>query len=170
MAVLGVTTAFVTGAPLEFAAITFFLALATAVAVVDAKELRIPDAIVLPAYPVIAGLLVLATWNRGRSMDWGRVVRAGTGALALAMLFLLLAVTTQAIGGGDIKLAGLLGAYLAWFDWPTLLLGALLGFLIAAVQGVALLLSRRGTLKSNMPLGPALLAGGSIAMLLAAAP
>jgi len=64
----------------------------------------------------------------------------------------------EALGGGDVYLAGVLGLMLGWpFIWNALLLGVLLGGLISILLVVALLLRRRymsEALMTFIPYGP----------------
>jgi leader peptidase (prepilin peptidase) / N-methyltransferase len=69
------------------------------------------------------------------------------------------------LGGGDIKLAGLVGLALGWLGWPALLGGAILGFVLAAVASLALLAARRVTMRSAISFGPFLLGGALLAIL-----
>lgn len=64
----------------------------------------------------------------------------------------------EALGGGDVYLAGVLGLMLGWpFIWDALLLGVLLGGLISLFFLIALLVRRRYTSEALMnfiPYGP----------------
>jgi leader peptidase (prepilin peptidase) / N-methyltransferase len=81
-------------------------------------------------------------------------------------VYLLIGVARPGqLGGGDIKVAGLAGLALGWFGWRTLLAGAALGFILAAVASLALLAARRVTLHSAISFGPFLLGGALIAIL-----
>lgn len=94
---------------------------------------RLPNALTLPAYPVMAGLLGVAAWC-GPGVVLG--VRAALGALlfggAHAVVHLL---APRCLGAGDVKLAGVLGAVLAAVSWPALVLGAVLAALFTATYG-----------------------------------
>ena len=68
-------------------------------------------------------------------------------------------------GFGDVKLAGLAGLALGWLGWPTLALGAALGFVLCAVVSLGLLATRRIGLRSAICFGPFLLGGAMLAML-----
>ena len=69
----------------------------------------------------------------------------------------------EALGGGDMYLAGVLGLMLGWpFIWDALLLGVLLGGLVSLVFLIALFLRRRYSSESVMtfiPYGPYLILG-----------
>ena len=65
------------------------------------------------------------------------------------------------MGGGDIKLAAVIGFFLGW---PNGLLAVFLGCLLGAVTGIALVLARVKGRKDAIPLGPYLAAGTMLAM------
>ncbi|MGM1059996.1 prepilin peptidase [Saccharothrix sp. Mg75] len=75
----------------------------------DFRHRRLPDAVTLPAYP----LLGLALWWAGA--DPGRVLAGAAVFFAFHLAVRLLA--PSAMGGGDVKLAGALGAVLAPVSW-----------------------------------------------------
>jgi hypothetical protein len=52
-----------------------------------------------------------------------------------------------------------------WLDWPVLLAGAALGFVLSAVVSLGLLAARRITLRSQICFGPFLLGGALLAVL-----
>jgi leader peptidase (prepilin peptidase) / N-methyltransferase len=138
-----------------------------ALAVIDIEHRRLPDAIVLPGYPLLtAALLASAAWQH----DWWSAGRAAIGAAALFTFYLALAVAHPAgMGFGDVKLAGLVGGVLAYFSWSALLLGAFAALLLGAVYGAALIATRRGG-RAAMPFGPFMVAGALLAVFAAAPP
>lgn len=103
---------------------------------------RLPNALTLPAYPVLAALLGVAAWY-GPGTALG--LRAVGGALlfggAHAVVHLL---APRSLGAGDVKLAGVLGAVLAAVSWPALALGALLAALCTAGYAAVRALRRHG--------------------------
>ena len=70
------------------------------------------------------------------------------------------------MGFGDVKLAGVLGIYLGFWAGSMFSWAWRAGFVAGGLWGVALIASRRGTAKSAIPFGPAMLAGALAAMLL----
>ena len=93
------------------------------------------------------------------------LLRALAAALALSGGYLVLALLPGAnLGMGDVKLCALLGLLLGWLGWDAVLLGALLPHLINGPVALALLLARRAGRKTELPLGPALLAGALLAV------
>jgi len=79
-------------------------------------------------------------------------------------LYRLLAALPRGMGGGDVKLAPLLGFYLGWLGWSSVLVGAFAGFLLGGVTGAALMSARVATRKSRIPFGPFMLAGVFLAV------
>lgn len=138
-------------------------AIGVALAMIDVDVHRLPDAIVLPSYGVAAVLLLAPAIVTGA---WGDYLRAGLGGLVLFGFYFLLAFIYPAgMGFGDVKLAGVLGAYLAWLGWGVLLIGGFLGFLLGGVVGGGLMLVHRAGRKSKIPFGPFMLTGAFIAIL-----
>lgn len=151
----------------EVAAYCVLGALGVALAAIDLRVQRLPDRLTLPAYPALLGLLAAAALIGHQGWPLARAV---LGGLALGGAYLLLAlIRPGGIGGGDIKLAGLAGLALGWLGWRTELGGAALGFVLAGLAGLALLVARRVTLRSHMSYGPFLI-GGALLAILAAGP
>ena len=134
-------------------------------AVVDLRTRLLPNRVLLPATVAGLALLAVAAAADDRWPDLGRAVLAG-GAAFTALLVLAL-IAPSGMGMGDVKLAGLLGLYLGWLGWPVLVTGFFLGFLVQAVLGLALVVARRAGRRTELPFGPALIAGALVAALLA---
>jgi leader peptidase (prepilin peptidase)/N-methyltransferase len=147
----------------DMVAFCYLGALGVSLAAIDIAVQRLPDALTLPAYPVLAILLAVAALADHR-VD--ALVRALAGGAVLAAAYLVLALLRPGqLGGGDIKLAGLAGLALGWLGWPVLVTGAALGFVLSAVVSLGLLAARRITLRSQICFGPFLLGGALLAML-----
>jgi leader peptidase (prepilin peptidase)/N-methyltransferase len=146
-------------------AFAFLGSVGVALAAIDIAVQRLPDRLTLPAIGVLIALLGVAAVI---GHDGAALIRAVLGGLALAAVFLVLAVIRPGqIGGGDIKLAALVGVGLGWLGWPALIAGAALGFVLAGVGGLILLALRKVTLRSHIAFGPFLL-GGTLLGILAA--
>ena len=144
-------------------AFAFLGALGVALAAIDLSVQRLPDRLTLPGIPVLLALLGLAA---AAGHDGGALVRALLAGVALAGVYLLLALLRPGqLGGGDIKLAALAGLALSWLGWPAVITGAALGFALSAVVSLALLAARRVTLHSAISFGPFMLGGALLAAL-----
>lgn len=137
-----------------------FAALAVGCALLIAIDLavfRLPDAIVLPLYPVVFGGL---TVTAAMFDVWGSLGRAAAAAAALlAFYFVLALINPSGLGLGDVKLSGVLGAFLGWLGWPAVLAGTLAAFAINAVIALVLLAAGRVGAKSGIAFGPAMVIG-----------
>jgi leader peptidase (prepilin peptidase)/N-methyltransferase len=128
---------------------------------VDARVHRLPDVLTLPTAAAALALLGTASLLSGAGGTWTGSLY---GALALGGLFLVMFLASpRAMGFGDVKLAPTLGAVLGWYGWPTLVLGVIAGYLIAALHGLALIARGRATSRTNVPFGPPLLLGTLLA-------
>jgi leader peptidase (prepilin peptidase)/N-methyltransferase len=132
--------------------------------VVDLREHRLPNRVLLWGTAVAVLLLAGAALVSGRWDDLGRALLAGLACFGLLLVMAL--VSPSGLGMGDVKLVGLTGLYLGWLGWPSVVAGLLLGFLGQALLGLCLLAARRTGLKTDLPFGPALLAGALVAALL----
>ncbi len=140
----------------------YLVAMGVALAVIDIDCRRLPNAIVLPSYLVVGCLLAAsAAWQH----DWWPLARAGIGAAVLFAAFYAMAFAYPAgMGFGDVKLAGVLGALLAYLSWSALVVGAFAGFVLGAAYGVGMIAARRGGRRTAIPFGPFMLAGAGLAL------
>ena len=137
--------------------------LAIALAQIDAAVQRLPDTLTLPVYPALILLLGLAA---AATRDGAPLLLALAGGLALSAGYLLLGLASGGqLGGGDIKLAGLVGIALGWLGWRAVVMGACLGFVLAAGAGLVLLAAGRISRESMISFGPFMLGGALLAVL-----
>jgi leader peptidase (prepilin peptidase)/N-methyltransferase len=145
------------GAPWPLPPFLYLAAVSVALTVIDLDTYRLPFWIVVPSWWAAGLLLGAGSLLLGHPSAAGRML---AGGLALWGLYRLLhAVYPPGMGYGDVRLAGLLGMYLAWLDWGALVAGAFLGFLVGGLGGVALLVARRSGLKTQIPYGPYMILG-----------
>lgn len=127
---------------------------------IDLAVFRLPDMIVGPMYPVCAVLLTVAAAVSG---DWGALGRAAAAAgVLLVGYFLLALINPSGLGLGDVKLSGLLGAFLGWLGWPAVMAGTLAAFVLNAVVALVLLTAGRVGAKSGIAFGPAMVVGAAV--------
>lgn len=139
-----------------------FAAAAVVLTVIDTQHRLLPNAIVYPLFLIAVTLLSVAAIGDGQPRA---LLRAGLAMLLLFAFFLLSALLTPSgVGMGDVKLSAVVGLYLGYLSWGAVLIGAVAGFVIAAVLGVALMLARRATRRTLVPFGPSMLAGAAIAI------
>lgn len=140
----------------------FFASVGIALTAIDLDVQRLPNAIVYPAYVVLAVLLTGASLLGGNAEQ---LLRAAIGAVVLfAFYFALVLAYPQGMGFGDVKLAGVIGAALGFVSYPALVVGALSAFVIGAVVGIVLIVARHATGKTAVPFGPAMVAGALVAI------
>ena len=132
----------------------------SALTLIDLDTHRLPNAIVLPGYIVTLVLLGTAAVLSG---DYAALLRAAIGGAALwAFYFVIRLVAPRGMGGGDVKLAGLVGAYSAWIGWGALAVAAFGAFVVGGVVGIALIALRRATRRTAIPFGPWMIVGAWI--------
>jgi leader peptidase (prepilin peptidase) / N-methyltransferase len=138
-------------------------AIAIALTLIDIDVHRLPDRIVLPSYPVVLVLLALASWGTD---DWTAMLRAAIGGAALLLAYFLMVLAyPPGMGLGDVKLAGIIGAYLAWAGWGPFAVGAFAAFILGGIYSVGLLVTGRANRKSGVPFGPWMIAGAVLGLL-----
>jgi leader peptidase (prepilin peptidase)/N-methyltransferase len=134
-------------------------------AFIDAAVRRLPDVLTGPAFAGTAALLLAAAAAGGH---WHSLARAVLGGIALTGFYLALALISPAgLGMGDVKAAASIGTLLGWQSWRLLIAGGLAGFLLAAIYGIALLVSGRATRKQQIPFGPFMITGAFLVILAA---
>lgn len=131
--------------------------------VIDLEHKLLPNRIVYPSF--VAGWigLVAAALVDG---DVERLVSAAIGAVVFGGFFFVVAFIYPAgMGGGDVKLAFVLGTFLGFSGGVgAVMVGMFLSFLLGGVIGlVAMKVSRRGR-KMQIPFGPFLALGSVIAV------
>jgi leader peptidase (prepilin peptidase)/N-methyltransferase len=133
-------------------------------AAVDLAVLRLPDPIVGCAVLTTLVLLGLAAWTGD---SWGSYGRALAGGAALLGSFGLLSLASGGqVGLGDAKVAGVLGLLLGWYGWGAVLVGGLAAVLLNGVVAVVLLVMRRVGWRGSLPMGPSILAGWLLTLVL----
>lgn len=131
----------------------FFVAPLIAITVIDWDHMIIPDVISIPG--IFVGLMVNVILAKGWSLTpvyfslSGAVV--GGGFLWLVATGYRLLRHHEGLGGGDIKLMAMVGAFLGW---KAVVMVIFIGSLLGSIGGIAaLMLSGKG-LKSEIPFGP----------------
>jgi leader peptidase (prepilin peptidase)/N-methyltransferase len=135
-----------------------FAAISIALALVDLATHRLPDMIVAPGY-LLAGASLTGT--SAASGDWSALARGAVGLVVLALGYGgVHAIRPDAMGFGDVKLAGLVGLVTAYLGWQAWAVGAFAAFVLAGGYGAFLLATGRAHRRSALAFGPWMLAGG----------
>jgi leader peptidase (prepilin peptidase)/N-methyltransferase len=143
--------------PFSSLALVGFLVLSIALAFIDFREKRLPNRLLLPAYPTLLLLLLAASWQENH-LD--ALLRALAASVVLFGFYLVLKlVNSSGLGAGDVKLAALIGLTLGWLGWPQVFIATAMAFIGAAVVATIGLIARKLSLKSQIAFGPYMLAG-----------
>lgn len=129
--------------------------------VYDLKHKIIPDRIILPSILLAFSYLLFAVWGGGLSFN--SFLLTLVSAIVAGGFFYALAAVSDGkwMGGGDIKLAFLMGLILGF---PNILVGLFLGFILGSIFGVSLIAMRKAKLQSEIPFGPFLITGTWVAL------
>ena len=121
----------------------------------DLKYYLILDKVSLPAFTIALILNVLLGYNVGNLL---------LASVIIGGFFGLQFIISQGkwIGGGDIRLGLVMGAMLGW---PLALVALFLAYILGAVFGLILIISRRKDWQSQLPFGTFLTAATLIALL-----
>jgi leader peptidase (prepilin peptidase)/N-methyltransferase len=141
---------------LLFAATTMVLVLT------DLDHKRIPNRILYPA--TVAGVLLLTAGAaaEGTLTELPRALAGG--GIYFGLLLVIALAARGGFGMGDVKLAVLLGFFLAYQSWKVLWAGVFLAFLIGGLVSLLLLVTRRKGRKDAIPFGPPLILGAWVAI------
>lgn len=132
--------------------------------IVDARTHRLPNRIVLPTLGVLVVLVGLEALLTG---DLWRATRALVGMLLLAGFYAAMrAMSRRGVGGGDVKLAGVIGLVLAWHGWQALAVGAASAFVLGAMYALVLMAMRRADRSTRIAFGPWMIIGAAIGVVL----
>lgn len=129
----------------------FFVSIMVAIAYIDAEHQIIPNKIVYPSFVVSFALIVIADPRNILFYLMGLAVGGG-------ILFLISLFKQEGMGGGDVKLAALMGMFLGL----PVLLALFIGFLTGAIVGVSLTLFKKRSIKEPIAFGPFLALGGLV--------
>ena len=128
-----------------------------ALSAIDLDVRRLPTPVVYWTGAIGAAGLVLASAGSGR---WTALASAAIGGAAcFAVFFTIFFAVPKGMGFGDVRLATLCGVFLGWLGLRLVPLGILLGFVVAGLPAIALVVLGRATRKSQLPFGPFLAAG-----------
>ncbi len=147
------------GPTLAFAGYFAFATALVVITFIDLDHQIIPDVISLPGIAIGLAFSLVSPHVTPRDALLGALAGGGT-LLAVAWTYQKLR-RVEGMGGGDIKLLAMIGAFLGWQSiFVTLFVGSVIGSLI----GVAVMLYEGADTKLAIPFGP-FLAGGALVYL-----
>ncbi len=135
---------------------------------VDLEHMIIPDRVSLGGIVLGLGLsTLLPTMHHERSALGGFEASllgavVGSGTLWVTAMVGKLIFKKDAMGMGDVKLLGAIGAFLGWI---AVLFTVMISSLVGAIVGLSLVLSRRKEMQSRIPYGPYLALAALVWML-----
>ena len=142
------------GPTLDAVTAAALLAGLVAITVVDLERQIIPDVLSLPG--ILAGVLANLATGRLPWLESIMGVLVGGGAFLAIIL-----VSGGGMGGGDMKLGAMLGAFLGW---KVVLLSMLVAVVAGGILAVALIATGVRGRKDPIPFGPFLALGGAVGL------
>ncbi len=132
-----------------------FICLLIAITFIDLDTMTIPDVLSLPGIvfaflgSVLTGML---TWKASLIG-----LLAGGGSFWLLSFLYYVIRGKEGLGGGDVKLMAMIGAYTAW---PGVLFTVLFASLAGSIVGIGMMFRKKEGLATMLPFGPFLAMGG----------
>ena len=158
----GLTAAAIAPWPVLLAFLTFGGA-TLALGLIDLDHQLIPNRVLFPSLGVAGLLLTIGALTDGAG---GALLRGLAGAAAYFLGLLLFALLARGgFGMGDVKLALLLGLFLAYLGWGELALGSILAVLLGGIASALLLVTGIMKRDSKFAYGPYLIVGSWVAII-----
>jgi leader peptidase (prepilin peptidase)/N-methyltransferase len=147
--------------------VLLFLSSLVIITFIDMEHMIIPDIITIPG--TFSGIL-LSPFIIDPFLRYERLgfMASLTGAITGFLLFLIIAKAgtwifkKEAMGGGDIKLMAMVGAFTGW---KGVLLTTFLGSIIGSIVGIIILIQNKGQRDTIIPFGPYLAFGAIVSIL-----
>jgi len=136
-----------------------FVAALIVITVIDLYHQIIPDVISLPGIAVGLLLSLISPYNTFFNSLIGILIGGGS-LFAVATLYQWF-FKREGMGGGDVKLLAMIGAFLGW---KAVILTILLSSLIGSVAGIIIMVLKGKDFKYAIPFGPFLSLGAVIAL------
>lgn len=140
-----------------------FAAVSVVLMITDLDHKLIPNAVLYRGGAVALALLALGALLDG---DAGRLptsILAGVGYFAV--LFVVAVVARGGFGFGDVKLAAMLGPFVAYQGFEAFLLSVFFTGVLGGLPAILLLITRRAGFGDELPYGPAMILGAWMALL-----
>jgi leader peptidase (prepilin peptidase)/N-methyltransferase len=127
-----------------------FISVMVVLCVIDLKHRILPDAITLPG--IVFGFFFSWFMEPGWQSSLTGIVFCGGAMFVIREIYYWIR-NEEGIGMGDIKMLGMIGAFLGW---KLTLLTLMLSVFLGSVVGVLVVVAGRGDMKHALPFGPLL--------------
>jgi leader peptidase (prepilin peptidase)/N-methyltransferase len=124
------------------------------ITVIDLEHQIIPDVISLPGIVIGFGASYFLPWLTWKDSLMGIVL--GGGSLLLVATVYEAITKKEGMGGGDIKLLAMMGAFLGWRSVPFIIFA---GSLAGSIIGISVMTARKQDARLSIPFGPFLAFG-----------
>jgi leader peptidase (prepilin peptidase)/N-methyltransferase len=130
------------------------------IAFIDLNEQIVPDEISLPG--IAAGFILSFFVPYISFINSALGVVVGGGIILIIGMAGSVIFKKEAMGGGDVKLAAMIGAFLGW---RYIVISLFLGFFLGALAGIILIISKIKSREDTVPFGPFIVLGSFITLL-----
>ena len=142
------------GLSFQYILFLLFVSVLIAISFIDLQHKIIPDVLSLPG--IVAGFLVSLFLGPITWLDSCIGILSGGGSLFLVGFVYKLLTGREGMGGGDVKLLAMIGAWMGWRSLPFIIL---ISSLTGAVIGMTFILLSGNGLRFRIPFGPFLSLG-----------
>jgi len=130
------------------------------IAFIDLNQQIVPDVISLPG--IVIGFIISFFVPYISFINSALGVVVGGGIILVIGIAGSVIFKKEAMGGGDVKLAAMIGAFLGW---RYIIISLFLGFFLGALAGIILILSKIRSREDVVPFGPFIVLGSFITLL-----
>jgi len=130
------------------------------IAFIDLNEQIVPDVISLPG--IVIGFIISFFVTNIPFINSALGVLVGGGIILIIALGGSVIFKKEAMGGGDVKLAAMIGAFLGW---RYIIISLFLGFFLGALTGILLIMMKIKSREDMVPFGPFIVLGSFITLL-----
>jgi len=130
------------------------------IAFIDLNQQIVPDVISLPG--IVIGFIISFFVPYISFINSALGVVVGGGIILVIGIAGSVIFKKEAMGGGDVKLAAMIGAFLGW---RYIIISLFLGFFLGALAGIILILSKIKSREDVVPFGPFIVLGSFITLL-----
>ena len=147
-------------------AFTAFFATMAIATVIDLRERRVPNRLLLVATPLVVGLFIVAAIAGAEN---NLATSVGGGVALFVVFFIIHLISPKSFGAGDVKLSFLVGFAICWFGMVQLQWFLIWMWLGMALIGLPILHRQGRGSGAMMPLVPILSGAAVLTVLIAAA-